>query len=413
MKLISIGIKKLFGQFDYTIKLDQKENITIITGPNGYGKSTILNIIWNVFSNDFSYLLKVKFDQIDFETDNDQSISIIRHRENNKVETLVWDYVAEAEDDTFYPRKPEAVFKIIFTNSRKKTESLFIDDETNIGQDTKIFSVLQSLSIYFIEDQRLLQNIVPTRDGLSKRDGSIKRDGKPVAIDTIKILSHDLCKILTEKQNEEKKLIDELEPSLAKRFKEYKTILSPFEYQERFQKLSQKYKKLQEYGIYYNDLESTEYEGDDRRFFSLNLEDWEKKTSVYDDLLVKLDLFVELLGNKGLANKKINIGAEEGFFFTTEDGKELDLAALSSGEQHETILLYELIFKARPNSLVLIDEPETSMHVAWQYEFIPDLKKIIDVNPLLFFIATHSPDIINDQDPIDLYELIHGESEDE
>jgi hypothetical protein len=53
------------------------------------------------------------------------------------------------------------------------------------------------------------------------------------------------------------------------------------------------------------------------------------------------------------------------------------------------------------------------MHVAWQYEFIPDLKKIINVNPLLFFIATHSPDIINDQDPIDLYELIHGESEDE
>jgi predicted ATP-binding protein involved in virulence len=386
--LISIGIKKLFGQFDYTIKLNQKENITIITGPNGYGKSTILNIIWNVFNNDFSYLLKVKFDQIVFEIDNNQSISIVRHMENS-------------------------ILELIFIEGGQKTESFFSDGKTSTRQDAKLLSVLQSLSVYFIEDQRLVQNIVPTMDGLFKFDGSLKLDGEPVAIDTVKLFSHDLYKILTGKQNEEKQLIDELTPSLAKRFKDYKTILSLSEYQERFQKLSQKYKKLQEYGIYYNDLESTEYEGDDRRFFSLNLEDWEKKTSIYDELLVKLDLFVKLLGNKGLANKKINVNTARGFFFTTENDEELDLTALSSGEQHETILLYELIFKARPNSLVLIDEPETSMHVAWQYEFIPDLKKIIGVNPLLFFIATHSPDIINDQDPIDLYELVHGESEDE
>jgi predicted ATPase len=412
MKLISIGITKLFGQFDYTIKLNQKENITIITGPNGYGKSTILNIIWNVFKTDFSYILKLKFDQIVFWIDNNQSISIIRHRESSKVKTLAEDHIV-TQTGAFLVTQPRDVLNLIFIDGDKEVESFFLDDETNIGQKTKIFSALRSLSVYFIKDQRLVQNIIPTRDGLSKRDGSIKRDGKPVAMDTIKILSHDLREILTEKQNEEKKLIDELSPSLTKRFKDYKTILSLSEYQERFKKLSQKYKKLQEYGIYYNDLESTEYEGDDRRFFSLNLEDWEKKTSVYNDLLAKLDLFVEILGNKGLANKKINVNATRGFFFTAGKNEELDLTALSSGEQHETILLYELIFKARPNSLVLIDEPETSMHVAWQYEFIPDLKKIIDVNPLLFFIATHSPDIINDQDPIDLYELIHGESEDE
>jgi hypothetical protein len=309
--------------------------------------------------------------------------------------------------------QPEYVLNLIFVDSGKEIESFFLDGEINIEQDTKIYSTLQNLGVYFIKDQRLVQNIVPTMDGLFKFDGNLKLDGEPVAIDTVKLFSHDLIKILAEKQNEEKKLIDELTPSLTKRFKNYKTILSFSEYQERFQKLLQKYKKLQEYGIYYNDLEATEYEGDDKRFFSLNLEDWEKKTSVYDDLLAKLDLFVELLGNKGLANKKINVNTERGFFFTTGKNEKLDLVALSSGEQHETILLYELIFKARPNSLVLIDEPETSMHVAWQYEFIPDLKKIINVNPLLFFIATHSPDIINDQEPIDLYELIHGEPEDE
>jgi ABC-type lipoprotein export system ATPase subunit len=412
MKLISIDIKKLFGQFDYTIKLNQKEHITIITGPNGYGKSTILNIIWNVFNNDFSYLLKVKFDQIVFWMDNDQSISIIRRMESISLADQNGNLIVTA-DGGFLTTEPRVALELTFIENGQETESHVLNGATSVGQDTKIFSALQIFGVYFIKDQRLVQNIVPTADGLFKHDGSIRRDGEPVAMDTIKILSHDLCKILTEKQNEEKKLIDELTPSLTKRFKDYKTILSLSEYQERFQKLSQKYKKLQEYGVYHNDLESTEYEGDDRRFFSLNLEDWGKKTSVYNDLLMKLDLFVELLGDKGLANKKITINADRGFFFVTEKNEEIDLAALSSGEQHETILLYELIFKARPNSLVLIDEPETSMHVAWQYEFIPDLKKIINVNPLLFLIATHSPDIINDQDPLDLYELMHGESDDE
>lgn len=46
----TIKISKLFGRFDY--KLDfSEEGIMIITGPNGYGKSTILKMI-NSFCND-------------------------------------------------------------------------------------------------------------------------------------------------------------------------------------------------------------------------------------------------------------------------------------------------------------------------------------------------------------------------
>ena len=42
--LKKIKLKKLFGRFDYNIKLNDN-GITIITGPNGYGKSTILTIL--------------------------------------------------------------------------------------------------------------------------------------------------------------------------------------------------------------------------------------------------------------------------------------------------------------------------------------------------------------------------------
>ena len=48
--LKSIKITKLFGRFDYELSFSN-EGIMIITGPNGYGKSTILRII-NNFCND-------------------------------------------------------------------------------------------------------------------------------------------------------------------------------------------------------------------------------------------------------------------------------------------------------------------------------------------------------------------------
>ena len=40
----SIQIDNLFGRFNYNISA-KLEGITIITGPNGFGKSTILRIV--------------------------------------------------------------------------------------------------------------------------------------------------------------------------------------------------------------------------------------------------------------------------------------------------------------------------------------------------------------------------------
>jgi predicted ATP-binding protein involved in virulence len=56
-----------------------------------------------------------------------------------------------------------------------------------------------------------------------------------------------------------------------------------------------------------------------------------------------------------------------------------------------------LLFKVQPNSLVLIDEPEISLHVAWQVQFLKDLQEIIKLANFDVLLATHSPDIINDR----------------
>ena len=60
-------------------------------------------------------------------------------------------------------------------------------------------------------------------------------------------------------------------------------------------------------------------------------------------------------------------------------------------------MLYELLFKAKPNSLVLIDEPELSLHLGWQVEFLKDLQNIAKLRNFDVLLATHSPEIISDR----------------
>ena len=110
----------------------------------------------------------------------------------------------------------------------------------------------------------------------------------------------------------------------------------------------------------------------------------------------KIDLFKRMIDRRRFSHKEIVISKEAGFKFVTQDGETLPLSTLSSGEQHELVLLYQLLFKTDPNSLILVDEPEISLHIAWQQEFIQDLQEIIQLVPFDILIATHSPDIIHD-----------------
>ncbi|MBF0497509.1 MAG: ATP-binding protein [Deltaproteobacteria bacterium] len=59
-------------------------------------------------------------------------------------------------------------------------------------------------------------------------------------------------------------------------------------------------------------------------------------------------------------------------------------------------LVYKLLFEVETDSLVMIDEPETSLHLAWQQKFLDDLIEITRLVGFDCLIATHSPDIISD-----------------
>jgi hypothetical protein len=122
--------------------------------------------------------------------------------------------------------------------------------------------------------------------------------------------------------------------------------------------------------------------------------DTEKKLGAYEDILARLELFTELLNEK-LNFKTIKIKRESGFEIRDVKDRIVEPKDLSSGEQHELILFFDLIFGRSEGKLILIDEPEISLHIAWQKKFIPDLQRIVALSPMDVVISTHSPQLIS------------------
>lgn len=78
--------------------------------------------------------------------------------------------------------------------------------------------------------------------------------------------------------------------------------------------------------------------------------------------------------------------------FTNSSGDEFDINELSSGEKQ--LFLRTLVIKMLnpENSIILIDEPELSLHPKWQQRIVDVYRKIGKNNQII--IATHSPHIL-------------------
>lgn len=86
-----------------------------------------------------------------------------------------------------------------------------------------------------------------------------------------------------------------------------------------------------------------------------------------------------------------------GFELVDDRHRVVPQSVLSSGEQQLLILYYKLLFEFEPDTLVMIDEPELSMNVVWQRNFLKDLQRIIELRKFDVLIATHSPEVIYDK----------------
>jgi predicted ATPase len=81
-------------------------------------------------------------------------------------------------------------------------------------------------------------------------------------------------------------------------------------------------------------------------------------------------------------------------FFKRENGEKLSLEHLSAGEKQLLVILTHALIQDREPFILLMDEPEISLDIDWQYKLIHTIRKF---NPSCqLFIATHSPGIFGD-----------------
>jgi len=460
MRLKNIKISGLFGLFSYDIEINQEEDLTILTSPNGYGKTTVLNILYSLFNGRFYYFQKLLFKRIVFYFDNQYRLEVtkinlstppaptqkVRIRDvemddeqsvNSTIELSLFDHSNKNVGIYEYTAEKEEGIKnqirryIPFLNRHKQNQwidmqnnrMLKFDDILNeyssmlpsnvfsnfttFGMDNDaLLDVLNNFLVYLIKEQRLIRPPQERRN--SDRDVQYTN--------TIKEYAKELSDIIRNKQVESLNITQQLDSTFPKRLLESTEKLTQKDFIERFEALKNKFEKLHQFGLLTTSLDVPPYNenDEDARVLTVYLSDSEKKTAVFDDLLSKIELFTNILNQKRFVFKHIQIDKDNGFVFNTNYGQPISLTDLSSGEQHEVVLLYELLFKVQPNTLVLIDEPEISLHVSWQHAFIDDLIKIAEMQQIRFIIATHSPMIINNRFDlsVDLFDLTQKQKQD-
>lgn len=393
MRLHEIRAFGLFGVFDHTVPLQMDARVTILHGPNGFGKTTLLRLIRAALEADYEGLAKAPFDALELAFDTGDVVRVergvkavgddgqhtlrvaIRRRDGGPNEEAIVYF------DPLVRQKASAelgeVFHFAANHGRIRTPEW-----------REEFNLSVAPHPHLIETQRLIVDARPSNDG--------KHPPPQLAVVDV---AGDLAEKIQERQAAYGRRAQELDRTFPARVlrRDAASPLSVEEIQQHLEDIEEKTRRITAAGLLdahegmAAPVETVDESG--RGVLSVFVVDALEKLSVFDDLLVRVELLRELLG-KRFAFKRLTLDAKHGLRFNSARGLALDLAQLSSGEQHELVLLYDLLFRVASTTLVMIDEPELSLHVAWQNEFADDLLRIAKLRGFDVLIATHSPDII-------------------
>ncbi len=101
-------------------------------------------------------------------------------------------------------------------------------------------------------------------------------------------------------------------------------------------------------------------------------------------------------------------------YLQRQDGSIIELSSASSGELTLISTLLFLIANDDMDPLVLIDEPENSLHPNWQREYVDRLLNALEYRSATIVIATHAPLVVTGalasaRDIVSVHRVEHGE----
>ncbi len=414
--LRKIVVRGLFGSRNYEIPV-ARGGPTVLTGANGTGKSTLLRLVNAVSTGDMRTLLSAPLDSLELTFDEAPRFRLLRGPAN---ETIVdWgDYTEDFPPLDELEELPDWAAAAVEESERAnidlhdvlaeaaQAEGLSYREFREVserigGDDPGLFSVEKpdwfdelgnAFPVLFITDQRLV--VEPPS---SRSPGAPRRTRRRLAVEAASVdimrqmrrVDSDYARV---SQEQDRRFPRDVISAMSQ-----SEVAPPAELEKLSTAVDERRRSLRSVGLLDPESEFESY---------LAAEGWEQervrpviatflrstltKLEVLENLSARLQFFQTFLNDR-FSGKSLRLNRRDGVRFELDSGPTIRPADLSSGEQQMTILAYEILFRAREGTLVILDEPEISLHVLWQDALIENLAGMGAASGLQFLLATHSP----------------------
>jgi ABC-type lipoprotein export system ATPase subunit len=432
VRIKSIKVMGLFGLYDHHVTL-KDDRITVIHGPNGVGKTAFLKLTHAFLRGRYVEIVRIPFRSFEIlfdegsvagiyvdEQGGQRKFRITLERSSEAADSVELDneilnvqrlaeqisadsaYLAQVSPNQWVDRRTDEVLSAEDVLARS-SEFSPKDTKKFLAKEPKGLRELRSrINVHLIEAQRLIRFAGVSNEwryrGMSERSSTT----------TVQEYAKDLKRQLETTLANYAKISQKLDQSFPQRLLTGSSGPVPIErLKAEMQEVEATRNKLKKIGILdRGDLAPDAYPLEISQLDSLEptqlsvmavyARDTKEKLQILEDLSGRIEILLSVLSRKFI-NKNVTISRETGLAITGPNGKPIPVTALSSGEQHELVLLYDLLFKVKQNTLVLIDEPELSLHISWQTGFMDDLLEIIGLAHFDVLMATHSPYIVGER----------------
>ncbi len=126
-------------------------------------------------------------------------------------------------------------------------------------------------------------------------------------------------------------------------------------------------------------------------FLDIEIQNELNRLLLNDDNKLKYDLIKSLNNMFRDTEKQVSI-FDNTLLIKTNNGKELAYKNLSSGERQIIYTFLKVINATVNNSIILMDEPEISLHLSWQERLLSEIRRVNKDSQII--IVTHSPAIV-------------------
>jgi ABC-type transport system involved in cytochrome c biogenesis ATPase subunit len=412
----TLRVEGLFGYLDHEIDF-RSEGVTILTGPNGSGKTHVLKILRALVGLDLLGLVDYPFSAATLTLSDGNRLAVKRlpdgdltvsgsgrRRTTHGPVVLPAAQVADVRDiDT--PPWIERVGADEWFDSQQGEFLTTAALARRYGSRDVLPSLVEAnpwltdfspdVSPTFIETERLditPERIVEPRSVAAKR----RRRAPQPAIDRyVEQIRGQIAgarrRSLSVSQSADRQFA-------ARALDKARATVRESDLRARYSSIAALHRELHANGLTEQTIDVEFPEGrttpTERRILNVFLDDWEAKLDPLQPVHRKLQTLRGIVDLK-MPDKDMHFTQEGDVVFESPGSEHLPVNQLSSGEQHMLALFTMLLFTAERGAVVLIDEPEISLHAAWKHEFLSDIEKVTSLIPVTVVMATHSSALIN------------------